>query len=122
MSNMFLGTAMTKAGGAEQSGSSSVDENKTAFSLDELDLPSNCPEIVDQDSWNLMCKMRRDKIRSEETIATLVSELAETEEVNIAVTAFPVALLLFCSYYCLFKIISSLCAIASKTPPKPPRP
>ena len=84
MSNMFLGTALTKPASSSAS-SGNTDGNsdgKIAFTLDELDLPSNCPESVDAESWGLMCKLRRDKIRSEEGIAQLVMELAETEEVR----------------------------------------
>ena len=86
MSNMFLGTALTKPMGSQSKAKEGEDESgeggKAAFSLDELDLPSNRPEAVDLESWGLMCKLRREKIRSEERIAQLVVELAETEEVS----------------------------------------
>ena len=38
-------------------------------------------ENVDDDSWRHLCKIRRDKIQSEERIQALESDIAETDQV-----------------------------------------
>ncbi len=76
MSNMFLGTALTKP----TAQASSLPQN--FVSLDDLDKPSCCPENVDLDSWRALCILRRRKIDSERQIANVVADLAETEEVK----------------------------------------
>ncbi len=100
MSNMFLGTALTKplSSQASKEASDSGEAGRAAFTLDDLDLPSNCPtDVVDLDSWNLMCKLRREKIRSEERIAQLVTELAETEEVHGCLWLFIIIIIIISS-------------------------
>lgn len=52
-----------------------------ALSLQELDRDIHCPEGVELDAWKRLCQLRRKKISSEEEIASIVSELAETEDV-----------------------------------------
>ncbi len=54
------------------------------MTIDELDKLSHCPEMVDEDSWKILCRLRREKIASERRIATLATELAETEEVSLS--------------------------------------
>ncbi len=73
---MFLGTALTKTPANNQNQSP-----VQSMTLEELDKPENCPENVDLESWNLLCKLRRKKIDSEKDIAAQLLELAETEEV-----------------------------------------
>jgi len=94
MSNMFLGTALSKPnqesptskGGQEQPDQQQKDQQekkvKEVFTLEELDRTSNCPESVDLDSWRLTCSLRRRKIDSKESIVAAAAELAETEEVR----------------------------------------
>ena len=72
MSNMFRGTMLKKT---------PKGESAKAMSLDELDRPSNCPEILDPESWTLLCQLRRKKIASEEAIAELEGVITETEQV-----------------------------------------
>jgi len=102
MSNMFLGTALTKPNQQQQQqqqqqqrglqrehsqqqqlgeAASQQPHVKEAFSLDELDRPENCPESVDLESWKLTCALRRKKIASEECIKAAAADLLETEEV-----------------------------------------
>ena len=73
MSNMFRGTMMKKTPAANVA---------IAMSLEELDRPTYCPENVDEDSWKHLCKIRRDKIASEERIQALEADIAETDQVR----------------------------------------
>jgi hypothetical protein len=105
MSNMFLGTALTKPSQqqsqVQQSQARAMQRQtsqlppadqqqqtqptahvKEAVSLDELDRPENCPESVDMDSWKLTCALRRKKITSEDAIKDAAADLHETEEVT----------------------------------------
>ena len=71
MSNMFRGTMKKKSPSAGIA---------IAMSLDELDRPTHCPENVDEESWQHLCKIRRIKIDSEKAIADLDADIAETAE------------------------------------------
>ena len=75
---MFLGTA---------SGGMTANTNKSAqITLDDLDRPDNCPESIELYQWATLVKLRRRKIASEEGIAVLVQQIAETEEVHETLT------------------------------------
>ena len=88
MSNLFLGSSapgvkMTAGPSKGSASGASTSAAAHALSLDELDRPSHCPEGVDQESWRNLCLLRRRKIASEEEMAVVVSQLAETEDVNV---------------------------------------
>ena len=74
MSNMFRGTMLKKTPAANVA---------MAMSLEELDRLTYCPENVDDDSWRHLCKIRRDKIASEERIQALETDIAETDQVRL---------------------------------------
>jgi hypothetical protein len=73
MSNMFRGTMLKKSPAANVA---------MAMSLEELDRVAYCPENVDEESWKHLCKIRRDKIQSEERIQALEADIAETDQVR----------------------------------------
>jgi hypothetical protein len=72
MSNMFRGTMLKKTPAANVA---------MAMSLEELDRHTYCPENVDDESWKHLCKIRREKIQSEERIQALEGDIAETDQV-----------------------------------------
>jgi hypothetical protein len=49
------------------------------MSLEEMDRPVHCPENIDRTSWQVMCKLRREKITMEEDLRSLAKEVAEAE-------------------------------------------
>jgi len=70
---MFRGTMLKKTPAANVA---------MAMSLEELDRLNYCPENVDEESWKHLCKIRRDKIASEERIQALETDIAETDQVR----------------------------------------
>ena len=79
MSNMFLGTSTLSQAQASNGGGGP----STSFNtIDEMDDPVHCPEFVDLEDWQTHCRLRRKKIVSEEIIAGVMQQLAETEEVG----------------------------------------
>lgn len=70
MSNMFMGTLTIK--GPKTS-------TAIGMSLEEMDRPVHCPENIDRSSWNIMCKLRREKIEMEDSLRSLAKEVAEAE-------------------------------------------
>ncbi len=69
---MFRGTMLKKTPAANVA---------MAMSLEELDRHTYCPENVDDESWKHLCKIRREKIQSEERIQALEGDIAETDQV-----------------------------------------
>ncbi|XP_071744297.1 cilia- and flagella-associated protein 43 isoform X2 [Lepeophtheirus salmonis] len=74
MSNMFRGTVIKKTTNTKTSGA-------LALSLDELDRLSNCPDSVDQESWKILCLLRRKRINLESQILYIETLIYETEAV-----------------------------------------
>eukprot|EP00095_Tigriopus_kingsejongensis_P004573 maker-scaffold462_size163801-snap-gene-0.47 protein:Tk04573 transcript:maker-scaffold462_size163801-snap-gene-0.47-mRNA-1 annotation:"2 -cyclic-nucleotide 3 -phosphodiesterase-like" len=75
MCQMFLGPAATNRGGSASSLAA-----VQALTLEEMDRASHCPENVSGETWLIVCQLRRKKIASEERIADIVAQLADTEE------------------------------------------
>lgn len=47
--------------------------------LEQHDQPANCPNIMDERQWDLLCRMRRAKIESEFKVRALTAQVAEAE-------------------------------------------
>lgn len=82
MSRVFLGTSAAEPLADGQTSKSDKSANRVvlALTLEELDRPIHCPDGIDGESWKTLCRLRREKIASEEKIAVLIAELAETED------------------------------------------
>ena len=83
MSNMFLGTGSAMAKSSPAPAASQATQQAAPTTLEELDKPENCPESVDLFYWDVLCRLRRQKVESEQKIAALATEMIETEEASL---------------------------------------
>lgn len=50
--------------------------------IDQHDQTTNCPNILDERLWDLLCRMRRSKLESEFKVRAVATQVTEAEEGN----------------------------------------
>lgn len=54
--------------------------------LEQHDQSSNCPNIMDERLWDLLCRMRRAKVESEFRVRALAAQLSEAEQADASLS------------------------------------